>query len=145
MSDELLIGIICLVLFYALLPRFLYWLDKNLGSNIGLDVFDGPERPKDYEPHYRRKETYKPQKPEQPVFSFFGKKVNAYLVDPNTAILEIFVTTGAVDDMNGVIHGSFSYSETKSEKEFVKLVRSGTGFRIYNHPNLSDGKWMSCR
>jgi len=71
------------------------------------------------------------------------KRIREYLVDPNTSLGEVFVDLFIID--GNYINGNMKYSETPCHTKFVKLVRSGTGFRVYNHPNMPNGKWLSCR
>lgn len=96
-----------------------------------------------YKPYTPPTYTPPPESTSRPSsFKFWGKKISDYLVDPNTKIATIFVEPIAADEL---IHGNMSYSESLTEKQSVRLVRSGTGFRVFNHPNIQDGKWLSCR
>lgn len=68
--------------------------------------------------------------------------VAGYLVDPNTKLTAIYVAESVVVP---VLTGSATYSELPDKKNTVKLVRSGTGFLVYGHSNIANGKWLSCR
>lgn len=135
----LLVGLILALVYYGCL-QILAWLER-----MNIDIFPPEDKEFRSEGYKQQPYTYRPAytPPPKPSFSFFGKKISNYLTDPNTKILEIFVAIDAVSDDK--IHGGSSYSEAESEKEPVRLVRSGSGFRVYKHPNISDGKWLSCR
>ena len=75
--------------------------------------------------------------------------VAGYLVDPNTKLQQIFVVPWAIVQEYGtgpwIIYGKVGYTERTSGTSKVKLVRSGTGFRVYGHPEVTEGKWLPCR
>lgn len=94
-------------------------------------------------------QTIEPAKPQylsavSSVFRGWDKStISACSVDPQVKLNEIYVAAQAVTEQKVV--GESTFSESKTDDNSVKLVRSGTGFRIYDHPTLPDGKWLSCR
>ena len=69
-----------------------------------------------------------------------------YLVDPDTTVPYIYVPAIAIIPTPGyTIHGFARYTETPTEANTIKLVRSGTGFRVYGHDKVPNGTWLSCR
>lgn len=75
--------------------------------------------------------------------------IAGYLVDPNTTLEHIFVVPWAIVQEYGsgpwIVYGKVGYTERASGTSNIKLVRSGTGFRVYGHPELTEGKWLPCR
>jgi len=72
--------------------------------------------------------------------------IAGYLVDPDTKLPYIFVTIHALSKHGDrwVIDGKYPYKPEADETCKVKLIRSGTGFRVYNNQD-HEGKWMPCR
>jgi hypothetical protein len=105
------------------------------------DWFDGsnvPIKEPDYSEDY-----FKPIRPYPPLVN-----VETFLISTKTKLSEIFVALNVFDekpDSKPVIKATSSYSEKATETENIRLVRSGTGFLVYNHPNFPAGKWVSCR
>lgn len=115
------------------------------------DWLDDPQyKSKPYQDRYKPYEPYEPYEPPKPYepktykpfWQFGGNRIEKYLVDANTKVTEIFVSTEVIGE---TIQGNMTYSESATETEPVKLIRSGSGFRVYNHPEVPDSKWLSCR
>lgn len=65
-----------------------------------------------------------------------------YSVDPDARFLHIFVMPSAISDF---VIGNMPFTEEAQGISNIKLVRSGTGFRVYNHPTVKEGQWLPCR
>jgi hypothetical protein len=63
-------------------------------------------------------------------------------VDPDARLLHIFVMPSAISDF---VIGHMPFTEEAQGISNIKLVRSGTGFRVYNHPTVKEGQWLPCR
>jgi len=112
------------------------WLDRP--NNYGYV----PPAPVALDSVFKAMPAAKPIQPvSQPWFGK-GKTIESYLVDANNKLSEIYVAANAASE---TIQGNRSYSLVGTEAEPVKLVRSGSGFRVYNHPTVQEGKWLSCR
>lgn len=70
-------------------------------------------------------------------------KIVDYLIDPDTRLSHIFVMPDAL--ATGQITGYMPFTEEAQGISNIKLVRSGTGFRVYNHPTVKEGQWLPCR
>jgi cytochrome bd-type quinol oxidase subunit 1 len=72
-----------------------------------------------------------------------------YLVDPDTKLPFVYVVDHAVIQEYGrgpwIVYGKMGYGEKEVGTQKVKLIRSGTGFRVYGHPEVKDGTWLPCR
>ena len=73
--------------------------------------------------------------------------ITGYLVDPFSTIPFIFVEAQAIAvvDNRSIVRGIFEYSKEKTQLAVIKLIRSGSGFRIYDHPTITQGTWLPCR
>lgn len=73
--------------------------------------------------------------------------IAGYLVDADTSLPYIFVTIHALNKQGDrwVIDGKYPFKPTPDEICKIKLIRSGTGFRVYGKPDIDEGKWLSCR
>ena len=83
---------------------------------------------------------------EKPNTSWFSvkPKVVDYSTDPDAKLSCVYVSPDAIlDDKHISAHSLFT--ESADESSSIKLLRSGTGFRVYNHPTIKDGQWLSCR
>lgn len=65
-----------------------------------------------------------------------------HLVDPGAIFLHIFVIPSAISDF---VIGHMPFTEEAQGISNIKLVRSGTGFRVYGHPTVKEGQWLPCR
>jgi hypothetical protein len=65
-----------------------------------------------------------------------------YLVDPDSKFLHVFVKPDAISQF---VIGKMPFTEEAKDDSNIKLVRCGTGFRVYNHPAVKEGQWLSCR
>lgn len=72
-----------------------------------------------------------------------------YLVDPNTKLPHVYVVGWACAQEYGngpwVVLGHQTYEPKPRGTIKVKLIRSGSGFRVYGHEELKDGTWLPCR
>lgn len=73
--------------------------------------------------------------------------IAGYLVDPDSKLPYIFMTIHALSQQAGrwVVDGKYPYKQDADDTCKVKLVRSGTGFRVYGGKGDYEGKWMPCR
>lgn len=73
--------------------------------------------------------------------------IAGYLVDADTNLPYIFVTLHAISKQGDrwVIDGKYPFKPSQDEICKIKLIRSGTGFRVYGKPDIGEGKWLSCR
>lgn len=67
-----------------------------------------------------------------------------YLIDPDAKLLCVYVSLDSIKYGNSISAKS-SFTENVDALSNIKLIRSGTGFRVYNHPTIKDGQWLSCR
>jgi hypothetical protein len=72
--------------------------------------------------------------------------IAGYLVDPDTKLPYIYVTIHALSQYGErwVIDGKYTYKASPDEICKIKLIRSGTGFRVYGKQDI-EGKWLPCR
>jgi len=80
------------------------------------------------------------EQPESPRIS--APKIVDYLVAPESRLSCIFVTPDAVTDF---VIGKMPFTEEAQGGSNIKLIRSGTGFRVYDHPTVKWGQWLPCR
>lgn len=71
-----------------------------------------------------------------------GSNIVDYLVDPDSKFLHVFVKPDAISKF---VIGKMPFTEEAKDDSNIKLVRCGTGFRVYNHPAVKEGQWLSCR
>lgn len=88
--------------------------------------------------------TLKNEEGDLPFSTLKKVKVVDFLVDPDFKLLCIFVSSDAIKYDHFVL-GSVTFTETSQNDSHIKLIRSGTGFRVYNHPTVKEGQWLPCR
>lgn len=74
--------------------------------------------------------------------SILTPRIVDYSVDPDSRFLHIFVMPSAISDF---VIGYMPFTEEAQGISNIKLVRSGTGFRVYDHPTVKEGQWLPCR
>lgn len=75
-------------------------------------------------------------------------RVVDYLIDPDAKLPHVFVPFDAINLSMGTknkVLGYTHFTEQPQHETDVKLTRSGTGFRVYNHPMIAEGQWLPCR
>ena len=107
------------------------------------DTFDLPpyqgwkDQPRTWREPYRSPRIFA----EEPIERF--ETIAGYLVDPNSKVPCIFVSPQAI--IENRICGGLGYVEQSNKSNAVRLVKSGSGFRVYEHPTIIQGTWLPCR
>ena len=103
-------------------------------------------------PYWMREPKYYPPVPPaastvfKPSVPYDSNDIGKYLLDVDSTLPHIFVEAEAIlPGTRRTVDAKATYKVEADERFKIRVVRSGTGFRVFGHPDIPEGAWLSCR